>query len=209
MRLLGAWIWRKSSPMLQSALERALCARKKVIGERKRRSQSVGMSLTSTQKAVKISRITRRFSRNRMPEKFRPPRLARLAKSDWKKLRKAATSPAAPMAGNCVVRRDGSYEQGDLGLLRRVDEVDHRQRLVLFANAVVRAFIVALLVPDLDVSEVVYERGVSAVVSNVDRELVVSVEVHGDVLVGAERDLIQTTVLVELAVAGHSHVLGS
>jgi hypothetical protein len=42
---------------------------KKVMGERKRRSQRVGISFTSMKKAVKIRRIRSRLRRKRLPFK--------------------------------------------------------------------------------------------------------------------------------------------
>ena len=53
---------------------------KNVIGDKNRRSQSVGMSLTSMKNAVKMAKIRRRLPRKRIPEKLRRERFARLAK---------------------------------------------------------------------------------------------------------------------------------
>lgn len=88
------------SGMEQSAEERARCARKKVKGDRKRRSQRVGISLTSMKKAAKMNRIRRRFPRKSTPEKLRAERFARLENRDLKKLRKAITRTAAPTRGS-------------------------------------------------------------------------------------------------------------
>ena len=67
-----------NSPIVQSAADRALYAIKNEMGERNRRSQRIGISLTSMKKAVKITRIKRRFKMNRRPQKFTLERFARL-----------------------------------------------------------------------------------------------------------------------------------
>ena len=85
---------------MQSAEERARCARKKVTGERKRSNHRVGMSLTSMKKAVKMNRIRSKLPRKSTPQKLRLLRFALLLNRDWKKRRKARTRPAAPTAGN-------------------------------------------------------------------------------------------------------------
>lgn len=92
----------KSVEMEQSAAARPLREMKKVRGERNRRSQRVGMSLTSIQKAAKMKRMTSRFARKRMPEKESWPRFARLAESALRKRSTARPRPATPSRGNCI-----------------------------------------------------------------------------------------------------------
>jgi hypothetical protein len=51
----------------------------RVTGDMKRRSHRVGISFTSMKKAVKITKISRRFRENRTPQKDKREKLARPA----------------------------------------------------------------------------------------------------------------------------------
>ena len=86
--------------MEQSASARPLWATKKVMGERNRRSQRVGMSFTSMKKAVKITRIRARLPRKSTPVKLRLLRFPRLPRRPpATKRRKRATRSPQPTRG--------------------------------------------------------------------------------------------------------------
>jgi hypothetical protein len=72
----------------------------KVTGDMKRRSHRVGISFTSMKKAVKITKIRRRFRENRTPQKDKREKLARPAPNRWVMyLMKAKKRRAEPTRG--------------------------------------------------------------------------------------------------------------
>lgn len=102
-----------------------------------------------------------------------------------------------------------AYKEGDLGLLFWVDEMDGGKRLEVGLDTSVGTFFVSFFVPDLDRAKLPDKRSFSTVVTRLDSEVVVTVELHTDVLVNVYCDLIQASILVKLAIAVDCYILGS